>query len=97
VAAEGRRARIEFHEQKRNGFTNVYLDRVEVLDEAEADEGDSADEVGWKAATDAAPWLLGRTSPDRRVEADELFDALKPFKELVAEDIRDEEGEEAER
>ena len=35
VAAEGRRARIEFHEQQRNGFTNVYLDRVEPLEEAE--------------------------------------------------------------
>ena len=51
VAAEGKRARIAFHEQERNGFTNVYLDKVEVLDEA--------------------------------------FDKLQPFKERVAEDIRD--------
>jgi hypothetical protein len=29
LAAEGKRARIGFHEQERNGFTNVYLDRVE--------------------------------------------------------------------
>jgi hypothetical protein len=33
VAAEGKRARIEFHEQQRNGFTNVYLDRVVPLEE----------------------------------------------------------------
>ena len=31
VEAEGRRARIKFHEQERNGFTNVYLDAVELL------------------------------------------------------------------
>jgi hypothetical protein len=96
VAAEGRRARIEFHEQQRNGFTNVYLDRVEVLDE-EPGDGESADEVGWKAATDASPWLLGASEPERPVDASELFETLKPFKELVAEDIRDGEDEEAER
>ena len=61
VAAEGRRARIEFHEQERNGFTNVYLDRVEPLEDesAQADGAESADEVAWKTAVDAAPWLLG--------------------------------------
>ena len=31
VAAEGRRARITFHEQQRGNFTNVYLDSVEPL------------------------------------------------------------------
>src|SRR4051795_10853794 len=31
---EGRRARITFHEQQRDGFTNVYLDAVEALEEA---------------------------------------------------------------
>src|SRR3954451_8548295 len=57
VAAEGKRARITFHEQERNGFTNVYLDKVEVLDdEAEADP--NVEEVAWKTAVDAAPWLL---------------------------------------
>jgi hypothetical protein len=66
VAAEGRRAKIAFHEQQRNGFTNVYLDRVEVLDEDETGEGDSADEVGWKAATDAAPGFSGARSPTGR-------------------------------
>jgi hypothetical protein len=34
LAAEGRRARISFHEQQqRDGFTSVYLDRVQVLEE----------------------------------------------------------------
>jgi hypothetical protein len=56
VAAEGKHAHIEYHEQERNGFTNVYLDRVEVL-EAESDP--NVEEVAWKTAVDAAPWLLG--------------------------------------
>jgi len=42
---QGKRARIKFHEQERDGFTNVYLDDVDPLDEdvetapREADEG----------------------------------------------------------
>ena len=51
VAAEGRRARIEFHEQQRNGFTNVYLDRVEPLEEAEdGNEHRETDEAAWEVA-----------------------------------------------
>jgi hypothetical protein len=86
--ALGRRARIEYHEQQRGSFTNVYLDAVQVLDEAgAAEEPHEADEVAWKTAVDAAPWLLGGTPPKEGVEPDELFEKLQPFKELVAEDI----------
>ena len=85
--ALGRRARIEFHEQQRGDWTNVYLDAVEPLDEAEADH--EADEVAWKTAVDAAPWLLGESPPKEGVNPDELFEKLQPFKELVADDIRD--------
>ena len=86
--ALGRRARIEFHEQQRGGFTNVYVDRVEALDEPEGSEGaHEADEVAWKTAVDAAPWLLGESPPAEGVGPDELFEKLQPFKELVAEDI----------
>ena len=35
LAAEGGRARIEYHEEQRNGFTNVYLDKVEPLEDHE--------------------------------------------------------------
>src|ERR671929_1455742 len=57
--AIGRRARIEFHEQQRGGFTNVYLDAVEPADEEPAEGADhEADEVAW-----TAPWLLGGTPP----------------------------------
>ena len=88
LAAEGKRARIEFHEQQRGGFTNVYLDRVEPL----PDEGDAAapaDEVAWKTAIEAAPYLLPGDAVDREIPADELFAKLQPFKELVAEDIEE--------
>ncbi len=89
VAAEGRRARIAYHEQERNGFTNVYLDRVEPLPEEDVEGGaDDADEVAWKTAIEAAPWLLG-SEPKQGVEPKELFEKLQPFKELVADDIRD--------
>jgi hypothetical protein len=92
VAAEGRRARIGFHEQERNGFTNVYLDKVEVLETEEADGGEATDveEVAWKTAVDAAPWLLG-DAPKGGIDADEAFEKLQPFKERVAEDIRSDE------
>jgi hypothetical protein len=95
TAAEGKRAHIKFHEQQRGEFTNVYLDGVEVLedDPPEADDGEGADEVGWKAAIDAAPWLLGTAEPKERLAADEFYETLRPFKELVAEDIRDGSGD----
>jgi len=81
--ALGRRARIEFHEQQRGDWTNVYLDAVEPLGETDHE----ADEVAWKTAVDAAPWLLGESPPKEGVDPDELFEKLQPFKELVAEDI----------
>jgi hypothetical protein len=90
LEAEGKRARITYHEQQRNGFTNVYLDKVEPLPDEERSAGDDAgdpiDEAAWRTAVEAAPYLLGS---ERKVEAEELFEDLKPFKELVAEDIRD--------
>jgi hypothetical protein len=88
---EGKRARITFHEQERDGFTNVYLDDVEPLEVSAEGTGDDADEVAWKTAMEAAPYLL---SPEARdVSPRELFAKLRPFKKLVAEDIeRDGEG-----
>jgi hypothetical protein len=87
LEAEGKRARIEYHEQQRDSFTNVYLDKVEPIPEDEpAGAGDPIDEAAWRTAVEAAPYLLGSK---RKVEAEELFEDLKPFKELVAEDIRD--------
>jgi hypothetical protein len=93
IAAEGRRARIEFHEQERNGFHNVYLDSVEPLEGEPGGERHDADEVAWKTAIEAAPWLLG-DAPKGGVDPEEAFEKLRPFKELVAEDIADDDAEE---
>ena len=95
LAAEGRRARITFHEQQRGNFTNVYLDAVEPLEEA-SDDGPSeaVEEVAWKTAVDAAPWLLGG-EPEEAVPPEELFERLQPFKERVADDIRGEPSDDA--
>ena len=87
---EGRRARIKYHEQERGGFTNVYLDAVDPLDEeagGEAGPAGDVDEVAWKTAMDAAPYLLSSDAVEEEVPPDELFAKLQPFKELVAEDI----------
>jgi hypothetical protein len=83
IAAEGSRAHIEFHEQQRDGFNNVYLDRVEPLDD-DTPEVSHADEVAWSTAVEAAPLLVG---DERGVEPTELYEKLKPFKDLVADDI----------
>jgi hypothetical protein len=94
LAAEGRKARITFHEQQRGNFTNVYLDAVEPLDEpAEEGSSEAVEEVAWKTAVDAAPWLLGG-EPEEAVPPEELFERLQPFKERVADDIRGEPAEE---
>jgi hypothetical protein len=96
VAAEGKRARIEYHEQQRGEFTNVYLDKVEPLEEDETDGGEtrSPEEAGWDAAVEAAPYLLGATEAKKPVDPDDLFEKLKPFQERVADDIRDGDDEE---
>jgi hypothetical protein len=94
VAAEGQRARIEFHEQQRGQFTNVYLDRVEPLEADEPEHDAEAEEAGWEAAVEAAPWLLGESEPDKPVPAKELFAKLKPFQEEVAKDISHRDDEE---
>ena len=90
---QGRRATLEYHEQERNGFQNVYLDAVKPAAEPEpapAAQNDSdPDEVAWNTAVEAAPWLLGSSEPEEALEPDELYEKLQPFKQRVAEDIRD--------
>src|SRR3954463_2122412 len=93
LAAEGRRARSTFHEQQRGNFTNVYLDGVQPLEEAREDASEAVEEVAWKTAVDAAPWLLGG-EPEESVPPEELFQRLQPFKECVADDIRGEPSDE---
>jgi hypothetical protein len=89
---EGRQAHIEFHEEERNGFRNVYLDSVgdPTAAAAPAEDGDNTDpdESAWNTAIEAAPWVLGSSEPEREIPPEELFEKLEPFKRLVAEDIR---------
>ena len=90
---QGRRARISFHEEERNGFTNVYLDGIAPAASGGGDDDDhDAEEAAWQTAVEAAPWLIGKREPEQEVDADELFDKLKPFQERVAADIRDDES-----
>jgi hypothetical protein len=86
---DGQRVRIEYHEQQRGQYTNVYLDKVEPAPAEESDDSDP-EEAAWRTAVDAAPWLVGESDPHEAVPPDELYDKLKPFKERVADDIRDE-------
>jgi hypothetical protein len=89
---QGQRVRIEFHENQRGQYTNVYLDKVEPAPDQGAEGGDTdADEAAWRTAVDAAPWLVGESEPHEEVPPEDLYDKLKPFKERVAEDIRESE------
>jgi hypothetical protein len=95
-AAEGRRARISFHEDERNGFRNVYLDGVQPLRTAAAAGGGAGqapadsdpEEAAWRTAVEAAPYLLDDEARKGEVPPEEAFEKLKPFKDLVSEDIR---------
>ncbi len=87
---QGRRARIQYHEEERNGFQNVYLDGIEpAAGAAPSEGGDDADEVAWNTAVEAAPWLVGSSEPSEEIPPDELYEKLEPFKRRVAEDIRE--------
>ena len=88
---EGRRARIAFHEEERNGFQNVYLDGISdaPTSAGPADRGTDPDEVAWNTAVEAAPWMLGSREPQEEIAPEELFEKLEPFKRLVADDIRE--------
>jgi len=87
---EGKRVRIEYHENQRGQYTNVYLDKVEPAP-APAGGGDDTDpdEAAWRTAVEAAPWLVGESKPHEEVPPEELYEKLKPFKERVAEDIKE--------
>ena len=86
---EGRRARIEYHEQERNGFQNVYLDAIApAAEQPEPASSTDPEEAAWRTAVEAAPWVLGTNEPDHEVPPEELYEKLEPFQRLVADDIR---------
>jgi hypothetical protein len=95
---EGQRVRVEYHEGQRGQYTNVYLDKVEPApDDPAGGAGPDTDpeEAAWRTAVDAAPWLVGESDPHAKTSPEELYETLKPFKDRVAEDIKqgDEESE----
>jgi hypothetical protein len=89
----GQRARVEYHEQQRGSYRNVYLDAVEALpsdgaDSSNGQDHSSAEAVAWETALEAVPWLVGSNEPENPIEPEELYKRLRPFKDLVADDIR---------
>jgi hypothetical protein len=88
---EGQGARIEYHETQRGQYTNVYLDKVEPAPAGPGGpSGDTdPDEAAWRTAVEAAPWLVGESEPHEEVPPEQLYEKLKPFKERVAEDIKE--------
>ncbi len=88
----GKRAHIEFHEESKGNFTNVYLDSVgpssAPAEQGGGDGSSDPDEVAWNTAVEAAPWLVGTAEPEDAVDPDELYEKLEPFKQRVSEDIR---------
>jgi hypothetical protein len=92
---EGQRTRIVYHREMRGQYTNVYLDDIEPMpgpiptDHLDTDP----EEAGWRTAVDAAPWLLGESDPHEKTSPDKLYKALRPFKEKVAEDIKQSDDE----
>src|SRR5947209_1120376 len=93
---EGRRVRVEYHEDQRGQYRNVYLDEGEpARDDPPAEPGAEidAEEAAWRTAVDAAPWLVGDFDPHAKSSPEELYETLKPFKDKVAEDIKDREDD----
>jgi hypothetical protein len=88
---EGKRARIEYHENQRGKYTNVYLDKIEPAPEEPGGDTDP-DEAAWRTAVEAAPWLVGESEPHEEVPPEELYEKLRPFKDKVAEDIKESES-----
>jgi hypothetical protein len=88
----GKRAHIEFHEESKGSFTNVYLDSVGPPSAPAGQSGEEGssdpDEAAWNTAVEAAPWLVGTAEPEDAVDPDELYEKLEPFKQRVSEDIR---------
>lgn len=89
---QGQPAHIEYHEEQRGDYRNVYLDKVESIPQgSSASEGPDTEpeEAAWRTAVDAAPWLVGESEPHAKTPPEELYRTLKPFKDKVADDIKE--------
>ena len=87
---QGRRVRLEYHEDQRGQYTNVYLDKVEPTEPATPRQADTnPQEAAWRTAVEAAPWLVGESAPNATVISEQLYEKLKPLEERVATDIQE--------
>lgn len=83
---QGRRVRLEYHQEQRGQYTNVYLDKIDPAEPAAAPGPDTdPQQAAWQTAVTAAPWLVGE--PSAAVPPEKLYEKLKPFEERVAADI----------
>jgi hypothetical protein len=82
---KGRDAHIEFHEEQKGEYTNVYLDAIEGVEEPALSEDDiDAEIVGWQTAAEIAPLIVDVDADGQ----DEIFEQMRDFKNRVAADIR---------
>jgi hypothetical protein len=85
---QGKRVRLEYHEERRGQYRNVYLDKIEPAEPAAASHAESdPQQAAWQTAVAAAPWLVGQ--PGSAVPPRKLYEKLKPFEERVAADIEE--------
>jgi hypothetical protein len=92
---QGRRVRIEYHEEQRGQYTNVYLDKIDPAESTAAPGPDTdPQQAAWQTAVTAAPWLVGE--PSAEVPPEKLYEKLKPFEERVAADIEQNQRDRAE-
>jgi hypothetical protein len=89
----GARVRIQYHEEQRGQYQNVYVDKLEVVEDDAPSRETDVQEAAWRTAVEAAPWLVGE--PRKEVPPEELYEKLKPFEARVAQDI--EQAERADR
>jgi hypothetical protein len=86
---KGQRVEVEFHEEQRGQYKNIYLDRVQAARSGgDAQETTEPEEAAWRTAVEAAPWLVGESEPQTATAPEELYEKLKPFKDKVSEDIK---------
>ena len=91
---QGRRVRIEYHENQKGQYTNVYLDKVEPLTPTpsvvRAPTPTRTRPPGGPRSRRRPGWSANRSRGSRSRR--QLYEKLKPFKEQVAEDIRESEA-----
>lgn len=57
----GTRVRLEYHEEQRGQYTNVYLDKIDPAGPTAGSHTDTdPQQAAWQTAVAAAPWLVGQ-------------------------------------